>query len=185
MNILNRFAWYRRLRGGYWALTPKGKWVKATINDPHDEEHRTWQSARGMGISVAVLIIGTCLYVYAQAAAPPTTAVATFTWLPDTNDMAGLSTNAYVTNLTVLFYSTKNVNQPTNQWPIVAFTPLTPLLLQGPVGSLWTYSFPIDGKAAYYALTMTNLNGGASPFSNLAPGLTGPNTGTLLPLKLQ
>ena len=119
------------------------------------------------------------------AAPPPTQAVATFSYLPDTNDMAGLSTNAYITNLAAVIYSTKNINQPTNQWPIVAWTPLTPLLLQGPVGTIWTYSFPMDGKAAFYALVLTNLNGGASPFSNLAPGLTGPNAGTLLPLKLQ
>ena len=128
-------------------------------------------------VAVALVVI--------HAAPPPTSVVATFNWLPDTNDMAGLSTNAYVTNITVVFYSTKNINQPTNQWPIIASTPMTPLLLQGPVGSQWTYSFPIDGKAAFYAIVMTNLNGGASPFSNLAPGLTGPNAGTLLPLKLQ
>jgi hypothetical protein len=185
MNPLNRFSWYRRLRGGYWVLLANGKWSKTTIDQPHDEEHRTWQSARGMGWLVTISVLSICTILIAQAAPPPTTAVATFNFLPDTNDMAGLTTNAYITNITVLFYSTKNVNQPTNQWPIVAWTPLVSLLPQGPVGSWWVYSFPIDGKAAFYALTMTNGNGGASPFSNLAPGLTGPNTGTILPLKLQ
>jgi hypothetical protein len=125
------------------------------------------------------------LAIIIHAAPPPTQAVATFSFFPDTNDMAGLSTNDYITNITVVFFSTKNVNQPTNQWPVIASTPLTPLLLQGPVGTLWTYEFPMDGKSAFYALVMTNLNGGASPFSNLAPGLTGPNSGILFPLKLK
>ncbi len=183
MNPLAFFKWYRRLRGGYWALRNRW-WVKVKRTDDHDEEHRTWQSARGMGISVVILMAATCWYVY--AAPPPTTATVSFKWLPDTNDMAGLSTNDYCTNITVVFYQTKNINQPTNQWPVVDSVPVPILLSQGMPGAVWSHQFPVDGKAAFYAIVMTNGNGGSSPFSNLAPGLTGPNAGVIiLPLKLQ
>ena len=123
------------------------------------------------------------LAIIIHAAPPPTQAVAKFNWLPDTNDMAGLSTNDYKTNITAVIYSTPNINQPTNQWPVIASSLLVSLV-ESPPG-IYTYSFPMDGKSRFYAVVMTNGNGGSSPFSNLAPGLTGPNAGVLLPLKLQ
>ncbi len=130
-------------------------------------------------VSIGLLLIVAHLW----SAAPPTMAVATFKWLPDTNDMAGLSTNDYKTNITAVIYSTPNINQPTNQWPVIASAMLLSLV-ESPPG-IYTFAFPIDGKSRFYAVVMTNGNGGSSPFSNLAPGLTGPNAGTLLPLKLQ
>ncbi len=132
-------------------------------------------------LSIPVLIVALRIW----AAAPPTQAVATFQWMPDPNDMAGLSTNDYCTNITTVIYSTQNVAIPTNLWPAIASVKVSTLLSQGPPGTLWTYQFPIDGKSRFYGFVMTNGNGGTSPFSNLAPGLTGPNAGTLQPLKLQ
>ena len=133
---------------------------------------------RIIGLSVVALAL-----IAIHAASPPTQAVAKFNWLPDTNDMAGLSTNDYKTNISAVIYSTPNINQPTNQWPVIASSLLVSLV-ESPPG-IYTYSFPMDGKSRFYAVVMTNGNGGTSPFSNLAPGLTGPNAGVLLPLKLQ
>ena len=117
---------------------------------------------------------------------PPTQVTLQWTWLPDNTQMAGLSTNDYCTNITVLVLSTPNVTTPTNQWPVVASIPVTNLLSQGAPGSLWTLQITMDGLSRFYAIVNTNGNGGASPFSNLAPGLTAPAPGKIqLPLRVQ
>jgi len=124
--------------------------------------------------------------VTVAAVNPPTQVILKWTWLPDNTQMAGLSTNDYCTNITVLVLSTPNVATPTNQWPVVASIPVTSLLPQGPPGSLWSFQLTMDGLSRFYALVNTNGNGGASPFSNLAPGLTPPTAGVIqLPLKVQ
>lgn len=119
-----------------------------------------------------------------SAAPPPNNVTLFFSWLPDNTQMAGLSTNDYATNITVVFYSTKNVNIPTNNWPIIGSVSVNSLLSQGPVGSTWMWQMVSDGNSRFYGIVMTNNNGGASPFSNLAPGLVAPTTGTLLTPKV-
>jgi hypothetical protein len=134
--------------------------------------------------TIALLSIGVALI--ALAAPLPNTVTVNFKWVPDNTQMAGLSTNDYCTNITALVLSTVNVNQPTNQWPVVAILSVASLLSQGPPGTIWTNQLQMDGNARFYAIVMTNGNGGSSPFSNLAPGLTAPTAGTIpLPLKVQ
>ena len=130
---------------------------------------------------LCVLLIG--ILVGLAALPSGNTVTINVKWLPDNTEMAGLSTNDYKTNISAVIYSTPNINQPTNQWPVIASSLLVSLV-ESPPG-IYTYSFPMDGKSRFYAVVMTNGNGGTSPFSNLAPGLTGPNAGVLLPLKLQ
>ena len=113
---------------------------------------------RIIGLSVVALAL-----IAIHAASPPTQAVAKFNWLPDTNDMAGLSTNDYKTNISAVIYSTPNINQPTNQWPVIASSLLVSLV-ESPAGT-YTYAFPMDGKSRFYAVVMTNGNGGTSPWS--------------------
>jgi len=133
--------------------------------------------------TVSVLSLGILI---ALAAPPATTVTIPMKWMPDPANMAGLSTNDYCTNIVALILSTTNVNQPTNQWPVVASVPVPNLLLQGQPGTIWNYTLQMDGQSRFYAIVMTNGNGGSSPFSNLAPGLTAPTAGTIpLPLKVQ
>ena len=126
-----------------------------------------------------LIIAGCSLVASTVIAASQSTVTLAFSWLPDNTQMAGLSTNDYCTNIFVVFYSTKNVNQPTNQWPVVSFTPMINLLSQGAPGTIWTNQLTMDGNSRFYSLTMTNGNGGASPFSNVAPGLISPLAGVL------
>lgn len=121
----------------------------------------------------------------AMAVLPDSTVFFSFKWLPDQTQMAGLSTNEYSTNITVTIVSTVNVATPTNQWPVVAAFPMSVFMTQGPPGTIWTNQLAMDGLSRFYAIVMTNGNGGSSPFSNLAPGLTAPVAGVLLPLKVQ
>lgn len=118
----------------------------------------------------------------AFAVLPTTTVLLSFKWLPDNTQMAGLSTNDYCTNITATFRSTTDVSLPTNLWPVVSFVPLTNFFNQGPLGSTWTNQIVIDGASRFWGVVMTNGNGGASPFSNLAPGLSAPAAGVLMPL---
>ncbi len=129
-------------------------------------------------IAVVLSVIGIVFLV--RAAPQPNNVTLYFSWLPDNSQMAGLSTNDYCTNITVVFYSTVNVNIPTNNWPIIGSVPVTSLLAQGPVGTVWTNRSQSDGNSRFYGFVMTNNNGGCSPFSNLAPGLVSPTSGTLL-----
>ena len=122
----------------------------------------------------------------AIAAPGPNSVTIYFKWLPDNTQMAGLSTNDYCTNISALVLSTPNVAVPTNLWPVVATLPVSPLLSQGPPGTTWSTVLQMDGQSRFYAVVMTNQNGGTSPFSNLAPGLTPPAAGTIpQPLKVQ
>ena len=129
-------------------------------------------------ITIGLSVLGIVFLV--RAAPQPNKVTLCFTWLPDNTQMAGLSTNDYCTNITVVFYSTVNVNIPTNNWPIIGSVPVTNLLSQGPVGTVWTNQSVSDGNSRFYAFTLTNNNGGAAPFSNLAPGLVSPTSGALL-----
>lgn len=135
--------------------------------------------------SLSVFALSMAVAALVFAAPPPNTVTASFKWLPDNSQMAGLSTNDYCTNIVVTFLSTVNVNIPTNNWPTVLFTPITAFLSQGPPGTTWTQQLSMDGNARFYAIVMTNNNGGSSPFSNLAPGLTAPLAGQIVqPLKV-
>lgn len=104
-------------------------------------------------------------------AAPPSVPV-TFGWVwaPSQAEMAGLTTNAYSTNIAFVIVSTTDVSQPTNTWPVMAVWPATQFTNQGPVGSLWTNQIPFDGSSRFFALIVSNTTSGTvSPFSNLAP----------------
>ena len=131
-------------------------------------------------------IIAAIIAIAAIAASGPSNVTIYFKWLPDNTQMAGLSTNDYCTNISALVLSTPNVAVPTNLWPVVATLPVSPLLSQGPPGTTWSTVLQMDGQSRFYAVVMTNQNGGTSPFSNLAPGLTPPAAGTIpQPLKVQ
>jgi len=109
-----------------------------------------------------------------------------FSFVPNTNYMAGLSTNDYTTNLVVNILSTVNVNTPSNQWNIVVSTPMQQYLSQGPVGSTWTNLIVTDAKARFYTIQITNYNGVFSPFSVLAPALPAVEAGLIVqPLKVK
>jgi|SRR5579872_528532 len=77
----------------------------------------------------------------------------------------GLSTNDYLTNVTLVLYSSTNAATPMTNWQAVAAWPASQFLTQGPAGSWWTSAVPSSATAAFYSLQSTNGSGASSPFS--------------------
>ena len=102
-------------------------------------------------------------------------------YVPSTQEMAGLSTNAYATNLVFILVSTTDVTQPTNQWPITATWTATSMTNQGPLGSVWTNNASSDSQSRFFALMATNTTSGTvGPFSDAKPFFQAPGQGLIL-----
>lgn len=126
-----------------------------------------------------------CLLLLSPKAFSAVTLQAIFKWAPDSNQLAGLTVADYMTNITFWVYGSTNVALPLTSWVFVTNWQGAPFLSQGPAGSWWTNSIGSDGNARFYTVLVKNNNGGASPFSNLAPWLTDPLTGFLGPFQKQ
>jgi hypothetical protein len=87
----------------------------------------------------------------------------------DSSTFGGLSTNDYLTNITILIYSSPDCTVPTNQWPIVAVYPASQFLNQGLPPVYWTNQLAVDGATRFYLMQSTNGNGAFGPFSRVVP----------------
>lgn len=88
-----------------------------------------------------------------------------WTWAPSTNEMGGLSTNDYATNVWFQLVATTNITMPMTNWTVVIdHVPASPWQTQynAQIG------LPSNGAPQFYAgRTMTLRD--VSPFSNVAP----------------
>jgi hypothetical protein len=80
-------------------------------------------------------------------------------------ELGGLSTNDWLTNITLNVSFSTNVAIPITNWPVVASYPAAQFLTQGPAGSWWTSSIPSAASAGFYTIQPTNGNGTIGPFS--------------------
>lgn len=114
-------------------------------------------------------------------AAPISTNVTFYFHWPGPSDFAGMTTNDYMTNIMFYIYSTTNTANPVTTWPLYSTWQGTMFLVQGPIGSQWTNTIPVDFTGARFfsmrAYSPRAAGGGYSPFSAvdfiLAPLVTG------------
>lgn len=135
-----------------------------------------------------LIILSTLLVCgWAHAAGANTNRVSLgFTWVPLVSDMAGLSTNEYLTNITFRVYSTTNVALPLANWTQLAEWPAVNFLSQGPCGALWISQVTVDGASRFYvarSFSSKASGDGLSPFSNTDFQLALPPSGTIQILK--
>lgn len=129
-------------------------------------------------------ILFCCSAISLQAAPPAVSITLSFKWYPGQGELAGLSTNDYLTNIVFNLVSTPDVTMPTNQWPVFATWTATQFTNQGPAGSVWTNTITMADQSRFFAIVVSNIAVGAvSPFSNLAPWFQPPIPGVLLPLR--
>lgn len=105
------------------------------------------------------------------AGATTTNVTFAFRW-PGPIDYAGLSQSDFMTNITFRIYSSTNASTPINQWVLYSTWQGALFNTQGPPGSTWTNTIPVDFTGArFFALKAYSPNaagGGESPFSNVA-----------------
>jgi len=113
----------------------------------------------------------------ALAVVPVTTPkIVSFQWSPNAADFGGLSTNEYYTNIFVRLLGVTNCTIPTDLWPVT--TQWQASTFPSVDGVHWTNQVVNDGVTRFYLVSVANGNGGASPFSSVAPWVPVPPPGT-------
>lgn len=121
-----------------------------------------------------------------HAAFPAVTNVTFYFHWPGPADYAGLSQADFMTNITFRVYSTTNVNTAMPQWTLYSTWQGALFNFQGPPGSQWSNTIPVDFVGArFFSLKAYSPKaaGGESPFSNVDFILAPLPTGTLDSLK--
>ncbi len=124
---------------------------------------------------IAALLSICAIAALAAIPFPPKVSVV-WKWSPNPADFGGLTTNDYYTNILFILYSSPNCTIPTNLWPVT--TNWQASTFPSTDGVNWTNSVNIDGATRFYMISVANGNGGASPFSSVAPWLPTPPPGT-------
>lgn len=126
-----------------------------------------------------IAIVLPLLFLAAGAVLADSFKTVSFRWLPRPSELGGLSTNDLTTNYVFILFSSTNVTTPQSNWPAIATWPAEQFTNQGPAGSWWTNQLLIDESTRFYLLSISNRNGGASPFSSPAVWVPAPAAGTI------
>ena len=99
------------------------------------------------------------------------TVVLKWNWAPRPQDLGGMSTNDYLTNLTFAIYSTPNCTVALTNWPML--TNVAALVAQ--VGTTnFELAIPIDGQTRFYVGKAKARTQGESDFSGVAVWVPAP-----------
>jgi hypothetical protein len=130
---------------------------------------------------LSLLIVSLFALIALGGSVAPQQITFSWTWKPDPNDLGGLSTSDYYTNITFNLWTSTNVTTPTANWVLATNWPASPLTVDS--AGNWTASANLDGQTRFYLLTVNALGGGQSPFSNLASWVAKPPPGLLKSVK--
>ena len=120
------------------------------------------------------MLISACLTATAQT---PKTVL--MNWHPDPNQMGGLSTNDYLTNIVFVIRSSTDIRTTPTTWQVLTNSEASTYTAQILAGAPIAITVNIDSITRFYVANATSKNGGVGPFSNVGVWVPGPPGGAI------